>query len=76
MTHISKISLKPNTRVLPLVMFFENRKEYNSFFRVLSCVIYKIMRNYVCIDCLGFEQSKLSDIRLGVAGSYKHLRKI
>ena len=27
MTHISKILLKPNTRVLSLVMFFENRKK-------------------------------------------------
>ena len=27
MTHISKIVLKPNTRVLALVMFFENRKK-------------------------------------------------
>ena len=28
MTHISKTSLKPNTTVLALVMFFENRKKY------------------------------------------------
>ena len=27
MTHISKIILKPNTRVLALVMFYENRKK-------------------------------------------------
>ena len=27
MTHISKILLKPNIRVLSLVMFFENRKK-------------------------------------------------
>ena len=27
MTHISKILLKPNKRVLALVMFFENRKK-------------------------------------------------
>ena len=27
MTHISKISLKKNTRVLALVMFYENRKK-------------------------------------------------
>ena len=26
MTHISKILLKPNTRVLALVVFFENRE--------------------------------------------------
>ena len=28
MTHISKILMKPNTRVLALLMFFENRKKW------------------------------------------------
>ena len=44
-------------------------------FRVLSCVIYKIISNYVCIDYLGYEKSKLSYLRLDVSGSYKHLDK-
>ena len=44
-------------------------------FRVLSCVIYTIIRNYVCIDYLGYEKIKLSDLSLGVAGSYKHIDK-
>ena len=57
MTHISKILLKPNTIVLELVMFFENRKRYaKKAFRVLSCVIHTIIRNYVCIDYLGNEK--------------------
>ena len=43
--------------------------------RVLSCVIYKIISNYVCIDYLGSEKSKLSDLRLGVSGRYKNLDK-
>ena len=42
-------------------------------FRVLSCVIFTIISNYVCVDYLGFEKSKLSYLCLGVAGSYKHL---
>ena len=75
MTHISKILLKPNTRVLALVMFFENRKNAKEIFRVLSCVIYTIISIYVCIDYSGFERSKLSALRLGVAGSYKYLGK-
>ena len=41
-------------------------------FIVLSCLIYTIISNYVCIDYLGYEKSKLSDLRLGVSGSYKH----
>ena len=44
-------------------------------FRVSSCVIYAIIRNYVCIDYLGSEREKLSYLRLGVGGSYKHLDK-
>ena len=44
-------------------------------FRVLSCVIYTTIRNYVCIYYLGSEKTKLSGLRLGVSGSYKHLDK-
>ena len=44
-------------------------------FIVLSCVIYKIMSNYICIDYLGSDMSKLSDLHLGVTGRYKHLDK-
>ena len=44
-------------------------------FRVLSCVIYIIIRNYVCIDYLGYEKSKLSDLRLVIDGSYERLGK-
>ena len=41
-------------------------------FRVLSCVIYKIISKYVCIDYLGYEKSKSGDLHLGVTGRYKH----
>ena len=44
-------------------------------FKVLSCVIYTIIKNYVCIDYLGSEIF-LSDLRLGQGGSYKHFNKI
>ena len=50
-------------------------KNTSQIFRVLSCVIYTIMRKYVCIDYLGYEKSKLSYLRLGVTGRYKHLHK-
>ena len=73
MTQISKILLKPNTRVLALVVFFDNRKNAKKMLRVLSCGIYTIISNYVFIDYLGSEKSKLSDLRLGVAGRYKNL---
>ena len=39
---------------------------------MLSCVICNIIGKYACIDYLGSDQSKLSDLRLGVTGRYKH----
>ena len=44
-------------------------------FKVLSCVIYKIIRNYVCIDYLGSDNFLKSDLRLGPGGSYKYFNK-
>ena len=41
-------------------------------FRVLSCVIYTIISKYVCIDYIGSEQTKLSDLHIGFNGRYKH----
>ena len=44
---------KNNTIVLELIMFHETRGEKpKNNFRVLSCVIYTIIKNYVCIDYL------------------------
>ena len=56
-------------------MFYENRKNSKKIFKVLSCLIYTIIRKYVCIDYLGSEKAKLRDLRLGVFGRYKHLDK-
>ena len=41
-------------------------------FRVSSCVIYTIISKYFCIDYLGYDKSKLSELRLGVSGRYKN----
>ena len=43
--------------------------------RVLSCLIYRIIINYVCIDYLGYEKRTLSDLCLGRGGSYKYFIK-
>ena len=56
--HISKILSKTNTRVLKLFMFYEKRKNLKKFFKVLSCIIYTIIRNYVCIGYLASESKK------------------
>ena len=39
---------------------------------MLSCVIYTIIGKYVCIDYLSSEKSKLSYLRHGSTGRYKH----
>ena len=47
---------KINTSVLALIMFYDTR-EYipKKQFRVLSCVIYGIIKNYFCINYLAFQ---------------------
>ena len=50
-------------------------KKTEEFFKVLSCVIYKIIGNFSCIGYLGYEREKLSELRLGSGGSYKHVSK-
>ena len=56
LSHINKILLKPDTIVIALVMFFETKqKNAKKMFIVFSCVIYIIIRNYVCIYYLGSE---------------------
>ena len=48
--HIKTTLEKKKTRVSALLMFYETRKNPRKYFKVLSCVIYTIIRNYVCID--------------------------
>ena len=62
-----------NTRVLALVVFYElGNINPGKFFKVLSCVIYTIIDRYVCIDYLGTEKNKISELRLGCTLSSKH----
>ena len=39
---------------------------------MLNCVIYTIINKYVCIDYLGSEKLKRSDLKIGCTGSSKH----
>ena len=41
-------------------------------FKVLICVIYTIIDRYVCIDYLGTEKNKISELRLGCTLKTKH----
>ena len=68
-SHIAKTSAKKNKIVLALVIFYESGKKIiRKLFRVLSCVIYTIVGKYFCIDYLGSEKSKLSDLKIGCTG--------
>ena len=42
---------------------------------MLSCVIYTIIRNYICIDYLCSESKKLNELGLGSGGRFKHVNK-
>ena len=71
--HINTILMKKNTRVLALVVFYELRNIHpRKMFKVLSCVIYTIINRYVCIDYLGTEKKKISELRLGCNLKSKH----
>ena len=72
-SHINKILQKKKTRVLESVIFYESGKIIiRKLFRVLSFVIYTIINNYVCIDYLGTEKLKISDLKIVCTGSSKN----
>ena len=52
-----------NTSVLALIIFHEIRHtNAKKYFRVLICVVYVIIDNFVCIDYLYFQSKKLNEI--------------
>ena len=54
------------TRVLALVVFYEHGTfNPGKLFKVLSCVIYTFNDRYICIDYLGTEAKKISQLNLG-----------
>ena len=57
--HIISTIAKINTRVLELLMFYETRNNPKKYFKVLRCVIYTIISNYVCIDYLACESETI-----------------
>ena len=50
-------------------------KNAKKMFRVLSFVTYTTVSNFACIEYLGSDKYKLSDLSLDVTGRYKHLDK-
>ena len=66
---------KNNTRVLELLMFYETRKKHQKSITVLSCVIYTIVSNYLCIDYIACESKTLCELPVGTGGGFKHRNK-
>ena len=73
--HIRATLAKSKTRVLALLMFYETINNPKSFSKVLSCFIYTIIRNYVCIDYLACEKN-ISKIPVNTGGGFRHGTKV
>ena len=73
--HINKTLMNRYTRVL--AFFFNELGTFNprNFFKVLSCVIYTIIDRYVCIDYLGTETKRISELKLGCSLKTRHENK-
>ena len=71
--HINKTLIKRNTRLLALFVHYEHGTiNPGKMFKVLSCVIYTIIDRYVCIDYLGTEIKKISQLKLGRSLKIRH----
>ena len=57
MMPVRKVFQKGNTSVLSLLIFDENRK--NMKFKVLISIVYCIMDNFACVDCICCTKTKL-----------------
>ena len=55
---------------------YETRAENPKIaYGVLRCVIYTIIKNYVCIEYIDCQANKLSKVPVGYRGVYKHRYK-
>ena len=63
MKTIKNCLLKKNTSIMALTMIYENsEKNTKTVCRVLRCVVYTLIDNYVCIDYLSCKSKTLSAI--------------
>ena len=66
--HIRATLAKKKTGVLALLIFYKIRKNTKKYFKVLSFVIYTIIKHYACIDYLDFLYKKLLKYLLVLEG--------
>ena len=50
-----RTTLANNNKIVLALFFYETRQNPKTAFRVLRCVTYTIISNYVCIDYLACE---------------------
>ena len=63
MVHIRDVIKNKNTCIIAIIIFCDNKGiKPKQFYGVLSCVIYSLIKNYVCIDYLSFQSKTLSSI--------------
>ena len=68
MKNIKTILMKNNTSVMALIIVYENNGEIEKeVYRVLSCVVYTLMDNYIFIDYLSCQSKTLSNISINSA---------
>ena len=66
---------KKKTTVLELLMFYETINNPKKYFKVLRCVIYTIINNYVCINYLACEAKKICELPVGSGGFFLSMKK-
>ena len=63
MTGISNVPKINNTYIIGLVIFYENRTTNPiKLYKLLRCVLYSVIDNYVCIEYLCCQSKTKSDI--------------
>ena len=63
MKTIKNCIMKKNTSIIALIIIYENNgKDTKTVYKVLICVVYTLIENYVCIEYLSCQSKTLCDI--------------
>ena len=63
MENIRDVIKNKDTCVIAIIMFYESKgRNPIQVYMVLSCVLYSLIKNYVCIDYIYFQSKKLISI--------------
>ena len=56
MKTIKHCLMKKNKSIMALIMIYENNvKDTKTVYIVISCVVYTLIENYICMDYLSFQ---------------------